>query len=260
MKKLIQVVLAIVFLAGFVHSLSAASGNRNGAGAIAAAAVSSPQATAAGQKTLRVMPGGLMSPLFITRVSVDNRVMMLGTPISARHYSSNPNLILNGRPFKVGGAWLNDMTLYIKNRTDKPVASATVLLSFPETGNGHNQPMYVYHIRLGRIPAADAYEGRTGKPLRINPAAKPLNLKPGQEVAVHVADYIDGIKAYVEKAMPLYYATTVGVSINACTFTDGLRYSAGAYSLPDPSHHGKWKYLPSGYFPGDPHQFWPPGS
>jgi hypothetical protein len=259
MKKTLGVSFSIVLLLGVVVGLRAANGNGIAQRSSSLPVGQPPQATATGNKTLTVMPGGLMSPLFISKIVVGKRVMVLGKPISVNQYHSDPALILNNKPFEAENGWLNNMTLYIKNRTDKTVASATVLLSFPETGNGRTQPISIYHIRLGRIPAVDAFDGKTGRPLRVDPIAKPLNLKPGQEIVVHVADYMDEIKAYVEKAMPLFYVTRVGVSINACTFTDGMRYSAGAYSVPDSSHHGKWKYLTSDYFPGKPRQYWPPG-
>ena len=259
MRKIIEIMLIMVLsAAGFARALSAGNGGKSSRGASEPPAPEAAQAAASGHKTVTVMPGGLMSPLFITKVVVGNRTMVLGKPISVKQYHSDPALILNNKPFEAGSGWLNDMVLYIKNRTDKTVASATVLLSFPETGNGRTEPIWIYHIRLGRIPPQDAFDGRTGSPLRIDPNAKPLNLAPGQDVVVHVADYMNEIKGYVEKAMPLFYVTMVGVSINACTFADGMRYSGGAFSLPDTSQHGNWKYFGSDYFPGDPHRYWPP--
>ena len=259
MKKLFAVGLPLIVLTvGLMPGIFSASGSHAADGALTAADVGAPKPASAGRKTLTVMPGGLMSPLFITKVVVGKRVMVLGTPLSVQQYHSNPALILNNKPFEAGRGWLNNMTIYVKNRTDKTVASATLLLNFPETGNGRTQPMWVYHIQLGRMPDVDAFNGKTGKPLRIDPGAKPLNLQPGQEVVIQVGDYMDKIKAYVEKAMPLFYVTRVGVSVNECTFSDGMRYSAGAYSVPDASNHGKWKYLSSHYFPGDPHRYWPP--
>jgi hypothetical protein len=260
MRRIIEIMLVMVLsAAGSAPALNAAHGDRGSRGGSEAPAPEAAQSATSGHKTVTVMPGGLMSPLFITKLVVGKRVMVLGKPISVNQYHSDPALILNNKPFEAGSGWLNDMVLYIKNRTDKTVASATVLLSFPETGNGRTEPICIYHIRLGRIPPQDAFDGRTGSPLRIDPNAKPLNLAPGQDVVVHVADYMNEIKGSVEKAMPLFYVTRVGVSINACTFADGMRYSGGAFSLPDTSQHGKWRYLPSGYFPGNPRQSWPPG-
>lgn len=259
MKTIVEImlilVLSAVVSAPALYAVNGVRGAREGA--IPPVSMVG-QTAASGRKTVTVMPGGLMSPLFITKVVVGKRVMVLGKPISVKEYHSDPALILNNKPFEAGTNWLSGMNLYIKNRTDKTVESATVLLSFPETGNGRTQPIWIYHIRLGRIPAVDAFDGRTGSPLRIDPNAKPLDLEPGKEVVVHVADYMNEIKGYVEKAMPLFYVTRVGVSINACTFADGMRYSGGAFSVPDASQRGKWKHYDSDYFPGDPHRYWPP--
>ncbi len=260
MIKTREVILAVIFS---VVTLAPGFAGENGHQPLEAfpspARAASSQASVVGFKTLVVMAGGPMSPLYITRVTMGNKEMILGTPMSAKQQAANPNLILNARPFEASSGWINDMTLFIKNRTNKTVASATIALRFPETGNGRTQPVWIYQLRLGRLPAVDAFDGRTGKPLAVDPSLKSIDLPPGQETIVNVGDYIDKIKAYVETAMPLYYVTKMAVSVQDCVFVDGTRYAGGSYSVPDPVHRGKWKYFPSDYFPGNPRQYWPPG-
>jgi len=262
MKKAFEVGFTIALAAaGVTLGRRLVNGNWPTGGSPAIARAETTQATGVGYKTLTVMAGDLMSPLYITRVTVGKRPMLLGIPMSAKQQRSHPNLIHNTRPFQAGNDWLKDMTIYVKNRTDKTVAWLSLSLRFPETGNGRTEPVWIYHVQLGRLPAVDVASIRTkdGKPLRIGSNAKPLDLQPGQEIVVHVGDYIDKIKAYVETAMPLFYVTKCDVSADDCAFDDGMRWAGGAFSVPDPAHPGKWMYFPSGYFPGNPRQYWPPG-
>jgi len=217
----------------------------------------SPQAEPdVGYKTLQVGGGGIRDALYITKVTVGDRQMLLGVPLRR---PLGPNLILPGRPFQAGGDWLKSMTIYLKNRTSKIIAYVYIPLGFPETGNGRTEPQSVYDVRLGRMPATDAFSGRTGKPLRIDPRSKPLSLGPGQTLVIRVGDYIDQIKAKVEHVMPLMNVTKCVIYGTKGCFTDGMCWSGDTFSVPDMSHPGTFKYLSPNYFPGDPHEYWPPG-
>jgi len=59
--------------------------------------------------------------------------------------------------------------------------------------------------------------------------------------------------------MPVTALTKVAIHIGPFFFEDGMRWNPGSYSLPDPEHHGKFKYLPDNYFPGRRGHNSPPG-
>ena len=88
--------------------------------------------------------------------------------------------------------------------------------------------------------------------------AKPLDLEPGGTLAIRVADYIDKIEAYLKPAGPLSAITRCNFFIASSEFDDGLRYAAGAYSVPDSHRPGQWVYYRDrSYFPGDAHRYLP---
>lgn len=160
-------------------------------------------------------------------------------------------------PFEAGDDWLQNTTLYLVNRTNKVIVFGQISLWFPETGSGTAlQPMRVYNVTFGRLPAAAAVSGRTGRPLAQLGAAQPLTFAPGQTMSIHLADYISGIQASVDN-MLFPSVTRVIIRRESFVFSDGMRW-AGEYTIPDAQHPGKWVHMPSNYFPGDMHVNWPP--
>jgi hypothetical protein len=207
-----------------------------------------------GGKLVEVAPETMWDAVWVTKVTVGDKFLL--APYG-KILSPLPNEIIPGHRFLAGDDWLKNMTIYVENRTDKNIAWLEVSLRFPETGNGRTQPVWDYRIQLGRMPAADAFDGRTGKPLHVDPKAQPLNLKPGQVLVVRVADYMNRIRAYLETAMPLWTVTRCYIYIADCLFADGMGWGGGAYSVPDPAHPGKWRHLGQRYFPGNPHRYLP---
>jgi len=160
-------------------------------------------------------------------------------------------------PFQAGGNWLKDMSILLRNRTDKSIEYLEIRIRFPEGGNGRTEPLTSYHIQLGQIPAVDRFK-RNGQPLRVDPNLKPLGLAPGDSLAVGFADYFDGIQAAVEQKMPFAQVTRCVIHRGLTFFSDGVRWYNGIYESPDPARPGEFVTLPNDYFPGNPMKFWPP--
>jgi hypothetical protein len=255
MKKALEVSSVIALAAaGVALGLWLATGD--GPGSLAPRVALAETPPAAGGKLLEVAPEGMLVPVWITKVTVGGKFLLAP---DAMNPSWLPNQIIPRQRFSASDDWLKDMTIYVENRTDKPVAWLSIALQFPETGNGRTQPTWIYRIQRGRIPAVDAsnVSARSGKPLYFGPDATPLELQPGQVLAIHVGDYIDKIKAYVETAMPLTFVTNCYIYFDACLLDDGERWVGGVFSAPDPANPGKWIYQRHHYFPGDMHKYLP---
>jgi len=227
-------------------------------GAQVQAGLAHPQAghdTATKQIEIQLGPESMWQPVWITKVEVGSQFLL-------DHYDPyNPPLpsqVVPGQDFIAGGDWLKDMTLYVINRTNKPIVWLSVGLMFPQTGNGRTQPVWIYHIQMGRMPIVDAVDG-SGKPFPPgHSGSKPLGLQPGGRLSIHVSDYMDKIDEYLKTAMPVSAIREVHIQVDGCFFEDGLRYMGGAFALPDPQRPGQWKYLGARqYFPGDIHQYLP---
>lgn len=204
---------------------------------------------------VQVSPETLWDPIWITKVQVGNQFLL--APYDA-HLTPLSGQVMPGRRFSAGSDWLKSTTIYVVNRTSKPLAWLEIGLQFPQTGNGRTQPTWIYRIKLGRVPDADAYDN-TGKAI---PSAfmgtKPLNLQPGGTLAIQLSDYIDQIQTYLAGAIPLPSISECNIYVASSEFADGLRYAGGAYSVPDPHNPGQWSYYPARrYFPGDAHLYLP---
>jgi hypothetical protein len=195
-------------------------------------------------------------PVWITKVEIGNQFLLN----SHDPYNSPlPGEIIRGQNYFIAGNdWLKNTTLHLINRTELPIAWLSIKLMFPQTGNGHTRPMWIYNIQMGRMPDVAAISGRTGKPFPPGPPeSKYLGLQPGGRLTIHVSDYMDQINNYLKTAMPVSALSEVDIQMDVCIFENGLRYS-GAFAQPDPQHPGQWIYMPThSFFPGNLHKYLP---
>jgi hypothetical protein len=205
-----------------------------------------------GYKQVTCVPQTPMDAVVITKVTVAGQEVQCGLTLG-------PDYAQTVTPFQAGDDWLSQMDIYLFNRTNKTIAYATLLLAFPDTGNGITDPMSVYGLSVGRLPDVDAFSSPT-RSRRVKPGSKPANFAPGQTLVIHVRDHLDAIKAYVEQRMPLYLASKLETTRGSFYFDDGMRWTGGGgFSVPDPEHQGKFKYLdPARFFPGRSDLNWPP--
>ena len=171
-----------------------------------------------------------------------------------------PTVVQPVTPFQAGSDWLQQMTISLVNRTNKTIVFGNIHLHFLDTGDCRSVPCVGAELTLGQMPAIDAYEGRTGRPLRPeHPERAALDWGPEQTIAVHVSDYMGEIERRLADFMPETDVTKVKVYRGVFFFADGMRFTLGRYSVPDPDHPGKFKELPADYFPGRRGNNWPPG-
>lgn len=197
----------------------------------------------------------IQDAVLISNIAVD------GTTIECGLFIKPPLVIQPVTPFQAGGNWLQRMTISLVNRTNKTIAFGDIHLHFLDTGDCRSAPCVGAELRFGQMPAIDAYEGRTGRPIKPEyPERPPLDWKPQQTLVVHVSDYMPEIEQDLAAyGLPVTAVSKVNVYRGVFFFADGMRWTLGAYGVPDPEHPGKFKELPAEYFPGDRGNNWPPG-
>lgn len=206
-------------------------------------------------KLVRCGPQTRMDAVVVTKVTVAGQEVQCGLTLGPK--DTQPVT-----PFQAGNDWLKQMDVYLFNRTNKMIVWVDVPLGFPETGSGRTraEPQCIYSMLLGRTPAVDAFSHRTGKPFAVAVQLRQIAFAPGQTLVLHVADYFDKIRDYVEQHMLLSGITKVVVHMGTFYFADGMRWQAGGgFSVPDPDHPGGFRHLGIGhFFPGRPSHNWPP--
>jgi hypothetical protein len=189
----------------------------------------------------------------IAKVAVGDQQIQPGVSTGARE-------VQPGTPFQADEDWLKNMSITLKNRTDKVIVRAEVQLWFPDTGDGGpSQPVTAYTMTLGQRPDIASYRSNgqkyapeTGKP--------PILVTPGQTLVIHVADYFDAIQSLVEGKLSFSQVTRIAIQRLQFYFVDGMRWDdLHGFGVPDPNHPGQFTYMDRNrFFPGDPRNDWPP--
>lgn len=197
----------------------------------------------------------------ITDAVMISNVAVAGKTVECGLFIKPPDLMQPVTPFQAGSNWVGQMTISLINRTNKPIVYGGIILHFLDIGDCRSLPCVGPELHFGQMPAIDAYDGRTGKPLKPeHPESPPLDWKPEQTFVVHVSDYMAEIDEDLANIMSVTAVTNVNVYRGVFFFDDGMRWEGGRYSVPDPDHSGKFKYLPADYFPGKRRgNNWPPG-
>jgi len=190
-----------------------------------------------------------------------SNVSVAGKTIECGLFIKPPVVIQPVTPFQAGPNWLSQMTISLVNRTNKTIVFGGISLRFLDTGDcSPAQPCVGTQLHFGQRPTIDAYDGRTGKPLRPEHPERPaLDWNSEQTITIHVSDYMREIEESLTNFMTAAAVTRVNFSRGSFYFSDGMRWSLGRYAVPDPQHPGKFKELPADYFPGRRGNNWPPG-
>jgi hypothetical protein len=167
-------------------------------------------------------------------------------PVLIQRYEARPSRW--AYKFRAGDDWLKDLSLVVRNRTSKNIVYVDVVVGFPETKA--NGPAIFDDIEFGRIPANAAFTG-SGQRLRQG-SNKPIFLAPSQTMAFSLAAHDGELRRSVEFYRPFSTASLCIIEFQVY-FGDGMKWFAGLYSMPDPTHPGRFAPMGFRYFPGQTH-------
>jgi hypothetical protein len=133
--------------------------------------------------------------------------------------------------FEADADWLKDVSLKIKNNSEKTIVCIYMLVIFRETA-----------------PAPMTYPKFFGRPTNtsVKPGGRPLELKPGEVLTVSFADEFEGLKRAVEYRRPVDSVNVVDLEITRAYFEDGMMWDLGELYRPDPDNFGKWVLVEKG--------------
>jgi len=190
-----------------------------------------------------------IEPVVVTKITHRNVAVQPGRFVKPAEAAPDPVT-----PFPADDDWVQNLTVYLLNRTNRTVVYASVYFSFPETTDWATRSRAVFPLTLGRIPPSVTVD-MNGRPPQQRPESQPILFTPGQTMAIHLGDYIDRIKADVESVRPLAALTQVSVSFGRFFFADGMQWNGG-YRVLDPQA-ASWRRMDRDYFPGDMDGRWP---
>lgn len=158
-----------------------------------------------------------------------------------------------GKPFQAGDDWVKNLTVTIKNLSNKEIVAASLNVYFPETGTGRgDSPVYGDVISLGRRPAMYAKAGGTNneklEPAGTSPA---LQVLPGQQLTVSLAQYYPEVQAAVEQSRPISNLNICSIVLEGVFFSDGTMWAQGhEFKKPDPRSPGRYVEITADQFWG----------
>jgi hypothetical protein len=209
-----------------------------------------PEAAAAQmQRQVEVDIANKMQPVVVTKINLGNVTVQQGRFVKPVGAVQDPVT-----PFPADDDWIQNLTVYLFNRTNQTIVYAHFNFSFPETTNWATRFRAVFPLTLGRIPPEAAFEN--GRAIPQPPGSQPIMFRPGQTMAIRLGDYIDQIKAAVEPHRPLAALTTMGLGPATLFFDGGLRWD-GRFRVLDPQTSAWRRIDDPNYFPGDPDGRWP---
>jgi hypothetical protein len=190
-----------------------------------------------------------MQPVVVTKITLGDVTVQPGRFVKPVGEAQDPVA-----PFTADGDWVQNLTVYLFNRTNQTIVHAVFTFVFPETLDyaAHRGP--VYRMQIGRIPPSVAFD--KGRPIQQAPESQPIMFRPGQTMAIHLGDYIDQIKAAIEPTEPLAGLTKMEVGLVGFFFEDGLQWSGGFRAF-DPKSSTWRRVEDPNFFPGDPDARWP---
>jgi hypothetical protein len=211
-----------------------------------------PAYSAAVQKERQVYfgPTHQTSPVAITKVTVGDTVVQAGRMFQDGGFDP---LI----PFQAGDDWIQNLSIYLYNRTNKTIVCTYVLLGFAGTvedapPGAADQPAGIWSLHLGRIPASAAHAPQS------QPSDwQPISFLPGQTMVIRLGDYIGQIRSQVGRVLPLTAVTGLTIALEYFYFADGMFSSGSYYIIRDPQSPGKDLRMDRNYFPGDMNFGWP---
>lgn len=147
--------------------------------------------------------------------------------------NANGKPVTFGEEFDEDGAWLKNLTLTIKNTSNKPIDYVRVDFIFPETkSTGH--PL-LHQLFLGH--RAD---------VRSTLKQPSLDLRPGDSIEVSLAGEYGEIKALIEgRHSPIANIKQLRVALGDVLFSDGTLYSLGRIFKPNPDQTSPRKWIKS---------------
>jgi len=89
------------------------------------------------------------------------------------------------------------------------------------------------------MPEVDAYTVEGNK---IDQGSKqPLDFRPGQEMKISLAPYVDELRRKIEERQPFSTISRCFINVNRGYFADGMAWSLADYKIPDPNRRGWYK-------------------
>jgi hypothetical protein len=177
------------------------------------------------------------APVEVTRVAIGSQDIVPGIYRDPER---------GGKPFKADVNWLEELVLWLRNRTAKTIGAADLQVCFPETTA--TGLMMCSPVEVGCIPPPVESFTHGGASMQVSSC--PFRLEPGAVVRISVRDYAQSMREFVEERQPFSTITSCFIHFQAFHFDGGMKCTPGHYWVPKASRPGLETSLAPTFFPG----------
>jgi hypothetical protein len=155
-------------------------------------------------------------------------------PLRVVNFKFGEETVVPGTAFSAGDDWLANMSVTVKNATDKSIMGIGVQVTFLDMGDGtYQHPLSSDTIQVGTRPGKDVEAA----------SAAPLQLGPGQEETIPFASEYNVMKTQVDgRQMTMSAIRTCRVLFNVY-FSDGTSWLLSNYFTLEPNNPGHWHQI-----------------
>lgn len=152
-------------------------------------------------------------------------------PIKVSNLKVKGRKVTIGQKFSEDDDWLNNLTISIKNTSDKAILFLEMAVVFPRSND--NEPEYTYRLKYGSIPAPPGTAPISNMPDMVKPN-ETIDIVLSEEEYNHIKDSLrmSGYPANTER---------VQLSLAAVIFDDETMWRGGHILHRDPNDPEKWK-------------------
>jgi hypothetical protein len=193
-------------------------------------------------KTLLLDLPGSKDPVKIVSV-------MDGTAKLKSNGHQYPNRHVWETTFNAGDDWLKDLSIVIKNVSEKKIVYVSGGCVLYETADWQAEiakhasiPVFTTTNTVGRRPEEALYSAVLGHRLNPDTESAPFLLEPGQEftMALEGPDGYPRLKSSVEEKEPMANIAACNGRISQVFFEDGTQWQGHRYLRADLEHPGHW--------------------
>jgi hypothetical protein len=152
-------------------------------------------------------------------------------PVKIGKLKAKGATVILGEKFRADDDWVKELTISIKNISEKTITYLEIELSFPRDKGAPEETDAHDRIIYGQYPALP------GETATAHPDQPPI--RPGNTVDVVLRDY-EGIRKFLNETHYPVSINRLEVSVGDLVFDNGTKWSGGGLFRRDPDNPGGW--------------------
>ena len=171
----------------------------------------------------------IIRPLTLAQEPIEISIEVKGQPVTATK-TVRAERAMRTEEFDGDAHWLRDLTLKVKNKSEKTITYIVLDLTFPQTATNDNRRVGLHQVFLGVDPERKF----------IRPE---IHLAPNESIDIPLTARHDDIKKLVESRLSIDNITEMEIRIHQVLFDDGTLFETGALYRRNPDQNDPRKWI-----------------